>query len=134
MSRLTDFLTGGNGKVAAGRLADLHSMFNGDYERIYAQVFLELSNTRVNNKSYLLKFATNSIRNYSELGAIQLNAVAAPLGTPIDDTISQFYNTIAKHLRARWVPEQLISGDNTSLTANHSASIAEFAIELYNYL
>lgn len=60
-------------------------------------------------------FLDNRIRNYCDLAAAQLNALAAPPGTPMLHTIFDFNESIGRHLRAQGIPEKFISGDNAEL-------------------
>lgn len=118
MSKFTDFLTGGNTKVAANDLASLHYNFNGEYPLVVMAVFVDICQRRPNNNEFFKYFLGNRIHNYCDLAAIQLNALAAPPGTPISHTIMDFEAGLAKYLRLRKIPEGLITGNNTTLTVD----------------
>lgn len=116
MSKFTDFLTGGNTKVAANDLANMHYSFDGDYSMVLKAVFVDICQRRPNNNEFFNYFLGNRIRNYCDLAAIQLNALSAPLGTPISHTIMDFEAGLAKYIRLQKIPEKLITGNNTTLT------------------
>src|SRR3546814_12493821 len=110
MGRFLNFLTGGNPKVAAYALADLHYKLAEDYEAVFAAVFIDLCQRKCNNDQFVSLYLENVIHNYSELGAVQLNALAAPRGFPIYDTISDFRRSLTKHLLARHLSQTLFTG------------------------
>lgn len=116
MGKFLDFITGGNAKVMANHIANMHRDSGGNYEAVVAAVLIDIGRNNPKNSEFFNYFAGNSIRNYSILGAVQLNALAAPRGTPMFQTILQFESTMAQHLRARGIPETFVSGDNRNLT------------------
>lgn len=116
MARFIDFLTGGNAKVMANHLADMHRDCGGDYPAVVMAVFADICQQKPKNNGFFNYFLSNQIRNYCDLAAAQLNALAAPPGTPLLQTMMDFEDALTKHLRARGIPENLISGNNTSLT------------------
>lgn len=123
MGRFFDFITGGNPKVAANQLADLHYAVDGNYELVFLVVMQNICRRKYNNDGFMSLYLDNAIHNYSELGAVQLNALAAPRGIPIYDTISDFRQRLAKHLLARHIPPALVTGDNRYLTADFSTRL-----------
>jgi hypothetical protein len=116
MGTLINYITGGNEKVSAYRLADLHHASGGDYRAVVSTIFFSICQQRPKNSGFVDYFRGNGISNYCDLAGAQLNALAAPRGTPLLLTIMQCRDELAKHLRARGIPEQFISGDNTALT------------------
>ena len=115
MGRFFNFISGGNAKVMANHLADMHRDSRGDYPAVVMAVFVDICQQRPNN-GFVNYFRGNGIRNYCDLAAAQMNALAAPPGTPMLQTLMQFEGVLSKHLRARGMPEYLVSGDNTALT------------------
>lgn len=116
MGRFIDFLTGGNAKVMANHLADMHRDSGGRYPAVVMAVFADICQQGPKNDGFFNYFLGNQIRNYCDLAAAQLNALAAPPGTPILRTMADFEEALTRHLRARGIPENLVSGDNTAQT------------------
>ena len=119
MGKLWDFLSGGNIKVSANALADLYFSTGGNYTVTFNAKCIDLTNQmhQAQNPETIAKVVHNEIMNLSELAVAELNAFAAPKGTPFHHTSEDFIQKIASHLRERNIPEQHISGDNTNLTA-----------------
>lgn len=125
MARFFDFLSGGNTKVVANMIGDAHHRFGGDYASVFRLTFLALCKIRVRNPGFVDQFLNNRIPNYASLGAVQLNAGAAPEGTPIGASIITMVPEIIPHLRARNLPEQFITGNNLLLTLDVSLELRE---------
>jgi hypothetical protein len=116
METYFDFSAGDKMKVAASHLARLHEDLGGDYESVVMAVIAGICQGNPSSDDFYTFFLGNRIRNYCDLAAAQLNALAEPPGTPILQTIFDSRENIGRHLRAQGVPEQFISGDNAGLT------------------
>lgn len=115
MGTLFDSLTGDVTRAAACQLASLHRNLDGDYESVVMAVIAGICQRNPVSQDFYTYFLGNRIRNYCDLAAAQLNALEAPPGTPILQTIFDSRESIGRCLRAQGVPEQFISGDNAGL-------------------
>ena len=116
-----DYLTGGNAKVAANTLADIHYMCNGDYLDTYTAVLSAILHRAVQNPDgktgiTMEMVRRNEFQNYTDLAVLNLNLNAAPANASYAETYDGFSRDIIKHLIRRNILMQLISGDNRHLT------------------
>lgn len=115
MGRYIDPSGGDKARVTARQLACLHRNLGGDYESVVMAVMAGICQRNPASNDFYDYFLDNRIRNYCDLAAAQLNALAAPPGTPMLHTIFDFNESIGRHLRAQGIPEKFISGDNAEL-------------------
>ncbi|MBB5143654.1 hypothetical protein [Desulfovibrio intestinalis] len=124
-----DYLTGGNAKVAANTLADIHYTCNGEYWGTYTLVLSAILNQAIqnpNNKTVIAMemVRRNEILNYTDLAVLNLNLNVAPAGMSYAATYSDFSQNIIKYLIRRNILMQFISGDNRHLTRDFVSSLA----------
>ncbi|MCW1830295.1 hypothetical protein OLZ31_26300 [Enterobacter asburiae] len=112
---ILDFIFGGNGKVVAKKIFQLHEKYGGDYQKVYNFIINE-TEKELEKKSavrfldaQLPKF---SVKNYAELGAFYLFISASPDFAKWADISSKFTPEIERYLRKMKMPENLISGNN----------------------
>ena len=109
-----DFLTGGNAKVCANVIADRY-FAKGDYwETVWSyrdHSMMRGQITRLLQHVDLLQGW--AMPNLTVLCAVELNVFAGPENTSLTQTLSFVQKDVEKQLRARGIPENYISGDNS---------------------
>lgn len=115
MEACLDFSVEDNTEVAVSHLARLHKNLGGDYESVVVAVMAGICRRNPASADFYNYFLGNRIRNYRDLAAVQLNALAAPPGTSIPQTISDFGESIERSLRAQGIPEKFITGNNAEV-------------------
>lgn len=121
-----DYITGGNAKVAANSLANIHYMCDCDYVNTYTALLdlilkMAIQNMDSKTRITLEMVRNNEFQNYTDLAVLNLNLNAAPASATFLDTYTGFNRDIAKYLIKRNITMQLVAGDNRHLTK----SIAE---------
>ncbi len=113
-----NFITGGTPKVMAKQIADLHNITNGNYLFVFESTLNDIINNHRNyNHDFIFLFKENLLKNYTDLIAIKLNALAAPKGISYRETRESLETAIQKHLRNFRLPEEYITGNNYELSA-----------------
>lgn len=114
-------------RAAADLVASHHRKLGGDYESVVMAVIGGICQRNPASNDFYIYFLGNRIRNYCDLAAAQLNALMAPPGTPILQTIFDSRAGVQKHLRAQGIPEQFISGDNAGLMEELARELRRYA-------
>ena len=118
MSGFLSFLTGGNIKVVANRIADNFLDASRNYPLAYNKITMDMAANARNSKNshYIQLVIDNKIKNFGELACLFLNTFIAPKNTPFRHTTGDFEEEVQRYLKNKGVPEKYISGDNTHLT------------------
>jgi len=121
MGYFFDYLTGGNPKVAAGSIYNVHNLTGGNFAESFMIRWNSLVGVLV-NAPILPKTATlakrvlnKELKNYTDLALFSLSMEAAPKNISYYETERVFRHKIEKYLRQKNIPEFYITGDNRSL-------------------
>lgn len=117
-----DWLTGGNAKVAAHELVQLHKRCGGDYANVMTLAMTALivstSKGTIKRKDVIILDCVFSrlIRNYVDLAVLLLYSNAAPDSQNYDDTYTEFSGKIRSFLFEYGIPKAFIDDDNRKYT------------------
>jgi hypothetical protein len=148
----SDYVTEGSGKVTAGSLADFYHRFRRQnqsltldevYKGIYlrrvlkrllpdAAAWMKQAGFYQKGEFAFQLICNNGLWNFVDMLVLNLNLNAAPNSTSYADTHRYFSPALIKHLLAKGVPEQFVTGDNRILTAGLIPKVAE-AARSYGY-
>lgn len=112
---ILDFLTGGNPKVVARYISQLHTQYGGDYQAVYDAVALNMysgSHTKGILKSMTISSELPKVNNYAELGVLYLYYGASPDNADWHDIRVCFQKDVEKYLRKMGVPDKYVNGKN----------------------
>lgn len=133
MGYFFDYVTGGNPKVAAKSIYNVHSLTNGNFIESFTIRWNSLVSTLVNmpklSKTVTIanKVLNKELKNYTDLALFSLSMEAAPQNTTYYETDKIFRPKIEKYLRELGIPEPFITGDNRNLIeANVTESLTLF--------
>ena len=121
MGYFTDYLTGGNIKVAARSIYTVHSLTGGNFSESFPirwnSLVAVLINTPDLPKTITLarRVLNKEIKNYTDLALFSLSMEAAPREIPYEETDRIFRSKIEGYLRSFGIQESYITGDNRSL-------------------
>lgn len=117
---LLDFFTGGNTKVEARFISDTFKTSGGDYSATFGIVAMSIiTQLRLaKNHSPLSNLINNEIPNFAVLACVQLNMFAAPTGTPVEHTLQDFFDSVAKYMINMGIPREYVTGDNRNLSSD----------------
>ena len=117
-----DWLTGGNAKVVARDLVDVHRRCGGNYESVMQISMVALLTATlqkdVSKKNLIVIdcIISKLIRNYLDLCVLTLYANAAPDWEKYENTYAEFSGKIRNWLIADGIPLEYVDGDNRHLT------------------
>ena len=118
---LLAYLSGGNIKVAAVSIADLHFYCKGSYLDAFTirmESLIGQSLAKKNAKTEILQVMVqkNLFQNYVDLAVLDLSIGAAPDYVLYYETHDDFSGDIARYLKQKNIPNQYITEDNTQAT------------------
>jgi len=125
-----DWLTGGgNIKIAANSLTQLHEWRGGNYVDVYTTRMTSLIAVILQFKKgdkdvLLLEMANrNEFKNYVDLVVLDLYVNAAPNFANFGDTFEDFSHEIFGYLTKNNLPAQAVGGDNRHFTVGIATGI-----------